>query len=1030
MHFINLKTISPVRCRRYCVTTQRSLPSRRLTLAIVLLLASTVTIEAMHRPARLTTSRTRTSVAKSVQQVHILSSYRVVPAYKAGQTVTPDGRSEAAAKAVRQAEKLREQGTTQSLRDALASYMQALSLWRAVGAVQDEAQTLYQIGGIYLSLGENRQAASFYNDARVLRRAAGDRVGEAWTLRLTAQAHRALGERRKALELLQESLMLWRLTGERAAEAEMFKDIGRLRLELSEYPQALRACEEAITLWRAAGDRDGEASTLDLMARIYFALNNRERLKELQTQAAQLRAPAAQVSLVVTPAIRDRLAAEQLRSEATQLLAQGTPDARREAIVKNEKALRLFAELDDARGQIATHLALGAAYSATGERRKSFDALREALPLSRATGDVTLIDVVLRSLGDAHARADEPQKSLDYYEQAIELWRTKGNRAAEAEALVSAARSHIALDKRDQALDSLVRSLSLYRELNDRTGEAYALSELMRAYTRFQTAPLAIFYGKQIVNLYQQIRADIRELDKQSQQSFLESKVAVYRALADLLIADGRLPEAQQILRMLKDEEYFEFIRRGGDGESGTTGDPNTSTPAATVVVMTPKEAEWQRRYDEIAAGLTMRGRERGELLAKETRTAADEERLKTLDADLMFSQQAFQKFLTRLYDDLGKTELAQLRVSQIEESQSLMEDLRELGAGVVALYTLVAADKYRVVLVTPDVQRAYEVPVKAADLNRKIQAFREALQDPASNPLPLAQELYRVIVAPVAKDLKDAQAETLMWSLDGSLRYLPVAALHDGKQYMIENYRNTLFTLGSTTRLKDKPGASPRGLGLGVSKRYPGFTALKAVPEELRGIIGEEEGSSPAGTLLPGKIFLDDAFTEDAMRSALRSRYPVVHIASHFVSQPGDAAASFLLLGDGKRLTLADIKTGTNLFGGVELLALSACDTATGGAAADGREVECFGGVAQRQGAKAVIATLWEVADRSTQMLMQDFYRRRNAQPGVPKAELLRQAQLTLLRGGESKAETVPENSPLKHPFFWAPFILIGNWR
>src|SRR5215831_11302069 len=108
------------------------------------------------------------------------------------------------------------------------------------------------------------------------------------------------------------------------------------------------------------------------------------------------------------------------------------------------------------------------------------------------------------------------------------------------------------------------------------------------------------------------------------------------------------------------------------------------------------------------------------------------------------------------------------------------MEDLRELGPGVVALYTLVGENKYRVILTTPEFQKGYEYPIKAADLNRKVLEFREVLQNPKYDPLPLAQELYKILLGPVAKDLEKAKVHTIMWSLDGVLRYVPVSALHD----------------------------------------------------------------------------------------------------------------------------------------------------------------------------------------------------------------------------------------------------------
>jgi CHAT domain-containing protein len=176
---------------------------------------------------------------------------------------------------------------------------------------------------------------------------------------------------------------------------------------------------------------------------------------------------------------------------------------------------------------------------------------------------------------------------------------------------------------------------------------------------------------------------------------------------------------------------------------------------------------------------------------------------------------------------------------------------------------------------------------------------------------------------------------------------------------------------------------------------------------------------------------------------------YPVVHIASHFRFQPGNEMQSYLLLGDGGHLSLAELKTSANLFGGVQLLTLSACDTGMG----DGTEVEGFGALAERQGAEAVIASLWPVADSSTKVLMQEFYRIRESSPGKTKLEALREAQLELL--GRSAKQTqraepvralihehaegklavgaprfrVDPRAPYAHPYYWAPFFLMGNW-
>jgi CHAT domain-containing protein len=154
-------------------------------------------------------------------------------------------------------------------------------------------------------------------------------------------------------------------------------------------------------------------------------------------------------------------------------------------------------------------------------------------------------------------------------------------------------------------------------------------------------------------------------------------------------------------------------------------------------------------------------------------------------------------------------------------------------------------------------------------------------------------------------------------------------------------------------------------------------------------------------------------------------------------------------LLGDGKHLTLSEIKTKLN-FNSVELLTLSACETALGDDSTShhGVEVEGLGAIAQQAGAKAVLATLWPVADASTAALMRALYQAHKVDH-LDKADALRQAQLALLRGsaavevssnaqrgltrmngaaaaGNFKADP---NAPYAHPFYWAPFILMGNW-
>jgi CHAT domain-containing protein len=243
------------------------------------------------------------------------------------------------------------------------------------------------------------------------------------------------------------------------------------------------------------------------------------------------------------------------------------------------------------------------------------------------------------------------------------------------------------------------------------------------------------------------------------------------------------------------------------------------------------------------------------------------------------------------------------------------------------------------------------------------------------------------------------------------------------------------IFTEAAKDKLKDVPQAHWRVAALGLTLAKPGFSALPSVKGELEGIV--KSGNSG---VLPGEMHLNEAFTANRMREALDKAYPVLHVASHFAFLPGTDANSFLLLGDGNKLTLKDLKEEDYRFQDVDLMTLSACETAVGGGKdANGMEIEGLGALVQKQGAKAVIATLWPVADESTGLLMQNFYRLRESGT-LTKAEALRQAQLQFIQGKNKLADaamqrgltTTSPTTPTAsytHPFFWAPFILMGNW-
>ncbi|HOQ42877.1 MAG TPA: CHAT domain-containing protein [Smithellaceae bacterium] len=563
----------------------------------------------------------------------------------------------------------------------------------------------------------------------------------------------------------------------------------------------------------------------------------------------------------------------------------------------------------------------------------------------------------------------------------------------------------------------------------------YGLSCL---YSKTGKSNLAIFLGKQAVNTIQDIRGNISNLGKDVLKSHQTTVEEIFKYLSGLLVDDNRFAEAEQVMNLLKQYEYFDYIRR----------DAASPNEFLIKITYTEIEAICDHLYRKYANKLVKLSQERQQ-------TTNDSVLLSSVDQKLEAAKKDFQKVIDQICIKLSDTPKEKCVEIVKEESSELMLTLRELGHNAVALYPFSTKETFHLMLITPEGHKPFSSDIHENVLRNKIFAFRQSLIPHGLNlynPLKIAQELYDIVIGPIIVELQKRKAKTLLWSLEGPMRYIPVAALHDGEKYLVESFSNVMFTPSSKNNLKDEPQTIWKGLGLGVTKDHPPFAALPEVENELKGIIGSQDAGD---AVFRGTVKLDKNFNWESMCGELKRKYPLVHIASHFQCAPGNDTTSFLLLGDGEHLTMDKLRSQANLFKGVDLLTLSACNTAVGNVGQDGKEVECFGVLAQRQGAKAIVASLWPVADASTSLIMKEFYKQRAE--GKTKAEALQTAQIALLNGNkksnnfdststrssqanrytdmaDSNTELYDferdEDKPFAHPYFWAPFILIGNWK
>ncbi|MGD0789387.1 MAG: tetratricopeptide repeat protein [Terracidiphilus sp.] len=904
---------------------------------------------------------------------------------------------------------------------ALESYNSALTLWRAASDPWGEANTLTNIGVVYAEGGDTQKALDLYNQALPLRRAAGDSAGEAATLNNVGVLYKHRGEMQKALDTYSWALALMRAAGNRGGEAAALNNIGNVASDLGQKQEALDDYTLALALRRALGDGAGQAGTLNNIGGVYIELGEEQKALDYLNQALPL-----------------WRAAGEKRGEATTLNAIGVvyddlgqPE---QALDYYNQALAIRRATGNSDGEAETLNNIAGVYSAPAEKQKALEYYNQALTLERASGDKDSVARTLNNMGLVYEDLGEKQKAMDFYNEALPIDQEVGDRGGEASTLNHIGSLWDDLGEKQKALSYYTQALPLAIAVQDPIREAQIYRNLMLNLKSAQPA-LAIFYGKQAVNLLQQVRGNIQGLDKKLQAGFLASKTEYYRDLAGLLIAQGRLPEAEQVLDVLKQQEYSDYVR--GDAAS-------TLSPLA----LTPAEVQAGEDYQKSTAQIIALGEQWAQLKKNTARTAEEDAQFQQLTNAIQQANEGLSGYYARLYVLFGSSDANK----QVADVQGHVSGLKKILAGMprtAALYTLVDKDRLSILVVTGSAVVAREFVIPESELNEKVAAFETALRAPAQDPRGPAQELYKILIGPVKADLDQAHAGTLVWSLDGVLRYVPMAALYDGKQYLVESYNSVTITPDSIPNLAAEPDVSKLSVAaMGISRQFEqDLPPLPAVILELEGIV-KDAGVPGAKGVLPGTILLDGQFTERAMESQLGGQHTVVHIASHFVFKPGSDKESYLLLAGkdasaaGFHLTVADFRNDPNLeLDDTDLLTLSACDTGMSSSAANGREVDGLGTAAQRKGAKTVISSLWGVNDESTGELMADFYRRWAAGHGkVEKVEALRQAQLDLLLGkagansdarGRGFEPAGPDaQANFAHPYYWAPFVLMGNWR
>jgi CHAT domain-containing protein len=336
--------------------------------------------------------------------------------------------------------------------------------------------------------------------------------------------------------------------------------------------------------------------------------------------------------------------------------------------------------------------------------------------------------------------------------------------------------------------------------------------------------------------------------------------------------------------------------------------------------------------------------------------------------------------------------------------------EVDQINPQTAVIYPIILPNRLAVILALPNQPLSYyETSLPQSEVESILDQMQQSLRPTSftQERLPIAKQVYDLLLRSAQDKLAASDITTLVFVLDGSLRNLPMAALYDGQKYLIEKYSIALAPGLQLLQPQPLKRQQLKGLLGGLSEARQGFSALPAVTFEVNQIESQ----------IPAEVLLDRTFTSTSLQTQLNSMpFPVIHLATHgrFSSKAED---TFILTWD-DRINVKQLDTLLRAreqgeLNPIELLVLSACQTATG----DRRAALGLAGLAVRSGARSTLATLWSVNDRSTAFFMVEFYRELG-QPGVTKAQAVRNAQLALLKQPQ-----------YEHPYYWSPFILLGNW-
>ncbi|MEH2359196.1 CHAT domain-containing protein [Nostoc sp.] len=888
----------------------------------------------------------------------------------------------------------------------------------SIEQLMQKGKTLYQSGQFAFAAQSFQQAAQIYQSQN-------DALNQALALNFLSLAEEKLGHLNQASVAITTSLDLLKQTNLSTSNAKhilalVLNTQGTLQLVLGQVENALQSWQKAAKTYTEIGDSAGNIGTLINQATAFQSLGLYHRTMKIFEQVEK--------NLLSMP--NSLLKATGLRSFGNSLLASGDISEDIEYPEKIlEQSLAVAQQLRSPQEESATLLSLGNAAFAKGKRnlikqsttednflpsrcgqtaigqtedtkfylKKASDYYHEIA--NKSSSPITAVQAqlnrlsVLQLLGQqptseylgsiksalsnltpsraaVYARINFVQSLLCLEKTHKQTTREIFNFPTQNQNFQAGAKEQTKIQNSEEIIELLNTSVQQAQEIKDQRAESYSLGYLAQFYEMRKQFPNAQRYTESALNLAQFINApDIAYHWEWQLGRLLLVQGDSERAVAAYTAAVETLHTLRSDLVALNPDIQFEF------------------------------RDEVEPVYRQLVG-----------LLLQFNQTSTDK----------ALTKQVSQENLKQARRAIEALQLAELdnffQDACITIQPTNIDDIVENSNPVTAVfYSIILADRIEIIVKLPDSQelRHYTTYKPKVEVENTLEALRQKLEQRYTfrDREELSKEVYNWIIKPAIADLEQSNVKNLVFVMDGSLRNIPMAALYDGKQYLIEKYSVALSPGLQLLAPKQKRGQLKALVG-GLTESRFGFSSLSNVTTELQQI----------EFIIPSKQLINQAFTDTNIEQQVSSvSFPVVHLATHgkFSSK---VEGTYILTWNGKiniKLLREILQTREQVVGrsnrvppAIELLVLSACETATG----DKRAALGLAGVAVRSGARSTLASLWQVDDKSTSVLMSKFYQQLTQHANLSKAEALRRAQEFVLKDKE-------------HPFYWAPYVLVGNW-